>query len=114
MCESREMAATPSGVGGHENQKYSLIARFTIADILSQLVFVAAAFPVILSECVPIAFDLFSTAANFFSILGNLCVASTALDVAAQLLAVSVKLFGIAVQLPAITPDLSIILLQFF
>src|SRR5262245_10512329 len=114
MCESREMAATPSGVGGHENQKYSLIARFTIADIASQLAFVAAAFPVILSECVPIAFDLFSTAANFFSILSDLCVARTALDVATQLLVISFKLFGIAVQLPAIPANLSIILLQFF
>ena len=86
----------------------------TIADIASQLAFVAAAFPVVLSERVPIAFDLSPTAANFLSILGDLCVARAALDVAAQLLTVSFKLFEIAVQLPAIPVNLSIILVQFF
>ena len=80
----------------------------TIADIASQLAFVATAFPVILSERVPIAFDLSPTAANFLSILGDLCVARAALDVAAQLLTVSFKLFEIAVQLPAIPVNLSI------
>ena len=86
----------------------------TIADIASQLAFVTAAFPVILSERVPIAFDFSPTAANFLSILGDLCVARAALDVAAQLLTVSFKLFEIAVQLPAIPVNLSIILVQFF
>ena len=67
----------------------------------------------ILSECVPIAFDLFSTAANLFSILRDLCIARAALDVAAEFPAVSFKLFEIAVQLPAIPANLSIILAQF-
>jgi hypothetical protein len=86
----------------------------TIAGIASQLAFVAAAFPVILSERVPIAFDLSPAAANFLSILGDLCVTRAALDIAAQLLTVSFKLFEIAVQLPAIPVNLSIILMQFF
>src|SRR5262249_3185568 len=106
MCESREMAATPSGVGSHENLKiepncsldyrwYRVAARVCRRGV-----------PGVLSERVPIAFDLSPTAANFLSILGDLCVARAALDVAAQLLTVSFKLFEIAVQLPAIPVNL--------
>ena len=58
---------------------------------------VATAFPVILSECVPIAFNLFSTPANLFSILRDLCVTRADLDVAAEFPSVSFKLFEIAV-----------------
>ena len=74
--------------GRHDNQevaakraeKMSLVACFIVADIPSQLAFVAmefpsvaTAFPVIPPEFVSIAFDLSSIAADLFSILRDLC-----------------------------------------